>query len=307
MGLEVSASVGGVYELGILSRRESYPTFKFTINNPPPVPSPPPCIPSQPFSLIALVLLGKEDGGLPIARWGHDDMVMGGGLLQATVGSAQASVLRCPAHYPSCHQPTSCSGHGGGRNPRSSESSVHANPRAWRRQMSAGLDSSPAPYFWLWGVGSPGKWQPGRECLHLRTISSQAWKEALVSSCPSVDEGTAAVGAMRQLQIPHCGVGVGGLEQGARDASVHPSLHLSKPLPSFQPLSGIHWRILVSLARGIFCWAALRVLSVPDALTCLAISGVPLATPTRLEASGMQGFARVPCFLGMWCNDCLAM
>lgn len=75
MGLEVSASVRGVYELGILSRRDSYPTFKFTINNPPPVPSPPPCIPSQLFSFIALVLLGKEDGGLPIARWGHDDVV----------------------------------------------------------------------------------------------------------------------------------------------------------------------------------------------------------------------------------------
>ena len=97
MGLEVSASVGGVYELGILSRRgESYPTFKFTINNPPPVPLPPPCKPSQPFSFIALVLLGKEDGGLPIARWGHGDAVMGGGLSQATVASAQASVLCCP-------------------------------------------------------------------------------------------------------------------------------------------------------------------------------------------------------------------
>lgn len=33
---------------------------------------------------------------------------------------------------------------------------------------------------------------------------------------PSWDEGTAAVGAMRQLQIPHGGVGGGwGLEQGA--------------------------------------------------------------------------------------------
>lgn len=164
--------------------------------------------------------------------------------------------------------------------------------------MSAGLDSSPAPYFWLWGVGSAGKWQPGRECLHLRTISSQAWKEALVSSCPSWDEGTAAVGALRQLQIPHCGVGGVGLEQSARDASVHPSLHLSKPLPSFQPLSGIHWKILVSLPCGIFCWAALRVLSVPDALTCLAISGVPLATPTRLEAFGMQGLCQSPLLPG---------
>lgn len=215
MGLEVSASAGGVCELGILSRRgESYPTFKFTINNPPPVPLPPPCKPSQPFSFIALVLLGKEDGGLPIARWGHGDAVMGGGLSQATVESAQASVLCCPAQHPFCHQPISCSGHSGGRNPGSSESSVHASPRAWRHQMSAGLDSSPAPYFWLWGVGSPGKWQPGRECLCLRTISSRAWKEALVSSRPSWDEGTAAVGAMRQLQIPHGGVGGVGFGAG---------------------------------------------------------------------------------------------
>lgn len=160
-------------------RGEKYPTLIFTINNPPPTPSPP-LSPGLSLSLLwpgwwSPHLPGEEEA---MQRWG-------GGLLQVNqLRQLPPPYSTLPAHHSFCRRPISCCGHRGGRIPGSSEFSVHASPRAWRHQLSAGLDSSPVPYFWLWGAGSLGKWQPRRQSLRLGTISSRAWKEAAGEAWP---------------------------------------------------------------------------------------------------------------------------
>lgn len=82
---------------------------------------------------------------------------------------------------------------------------------------------------------------------------------------------------MRQSQLSAWG---GSLERGSckpRVARMPLSLIISiySSLQSFQPLSGVPWKVLASLPHAIFCWVALRVLLVHDAVTRSDISCVP--------------------------------
>lgn len=154
----------------------------------------------------------------------------GSGLFQASrSGQLRPPCPTLPAQHSSnpffcCCHPNSCCGHSAGQGA--------GELGARSQEMPTGLDSSPIPYFWFWGAGSPEKWWPR---------SGGLWRlfpEELGPLLRRVSEGTAAAVTMRQSQLPTQGRSLGGGWQRAQATPGAPSAFISigpRPGHPFSP------------------------------------------------------------------------
>lgn len=213
----------------------------------------------------------------PFSRWGS-------GLLQVSqLGQLRPRCSTLPAQRSSsasfCHRPTSCCSRSVGRSPRSCESSHHTGPGAWRHQMSTGLSSSPVAISGFGVLGALGNGSPGGSLSIWGPFPAQPRRRLLVSPGPSREELVREQLQRDSCSFPHRAAP---LERGGckprMPGCLGPPWSFIRAL-IIQPLTGVPWKILASLPHGIFCWLTLRVMLVHDAVTCSAISCVPLATP----------------------------